>query len=325
MTIFHNDNPTIINDFLNYLLGIKNYSINTIKAYNADLLSFFYFIKEYCEIEVDIKLFNIFILSKVTEADIIAFLVYLNRNHDNNPYTRQRKLSCIRSFYKWLYKKPPYDNKVNPTYNIKNIKKLIRVPKYLDLEQSKKISKIFTLENSMYPERNNTIIYLFLNTGLRLSELVNLNIQDINFNEKYLTIVGKGNKERIVLINESTKKQLLKYLKTRNKGNKIVDINSALFVSHQNKRLGTDGVEDICKKAFKLMGMEDYGYTTHTLRHTAAVLIYQYVKSDLLLLKKFLGHANINSTQIYTHTFNENVKNAVDSNPLNSFNDLKVA
>lgn len=319
MKLNNSENPAILNDFLCYLSNIRNYSINTVNAYSKDLLCFFKFIKEYCEIEVSIKFFNIFILSKVTEADILAFLVYLNQYYDNNPYTRQRKLSSIRSFYKWLYNKPRYSYMTNPTKNISNIKKNYRLPKYLTLEQSKKISKIFTLENSIYPKRNNTIIYLFLNTGLRVSELVNLNIGDINFEKKYIRVIGKGNKERIVYINENTKEVLMNYLKSQNKDNKIININYALFVNHQNCRLGVTGVENICKKAFKLMGLESYYYTTHTLRHTFAVLMYQYSNADILLVKDLMGHESISSTQIYTHVFNEKIKSTFENNPLCNF------
>lgn len=316
MKIDYSKNPKILNDFLKYL-STMNYSIKTIEAYCSDLLLFFRFYKEYSKVDIEIYFFNEIILSRVQTSDIYAFLTYLAQEHNNNPYTRQRKLSSIRSFYNWLFSHyPTFSNKKNPAKDIPNIEKTVRIPKYLNLEQSKKIIKIFTLENSLYPLRNNTIIFLFLNTGLRVSELVSLDIKDVNLNEKYIRLVGKRNKERIVFINEATKKQLSKYIESRFKENAI-DINEPLFINHRNKRLGIDGVEDICEKAYKLMGLENRGYTTHTLRHTAAVLIYQYVKSDILLLKELLGHESISSTEIYTHVFDERAKQAIDNNPLN--------
>lgn len=318
MKINYERNPKILNDFLNYL-KIMNYSLGTIERYNSNLLIFFNFYKEYSNIKTDVSMFNEIILSNVETKDILAFLTYLSQHLDSTPGTRKDKLTSIRSFYKWLFRRyPAFQNKINPASNIPNIKRIISLPKYLNLEQSKKIVKIFTLENSMYPLRNNTIIFMFLNTGLRVSELVNLNVKDINLKEKYIRLVGKGNKERIIYINEATKKQLLKYLAFRFKDNNI-DVNEPLFINHMNKRLGVDGVSNICKNAYKLMGLEKYGYTTHTLRHTFAVLIYHYVKSDIVLLKNLLGHESISSTEIYTHVFNEKVKQAFYSNPLNDF------
>lgn len=326
MKIQYNKNPIILNDFLNYLFNIRNYSINTIQNYCLDILSFFKFLKSYFNINIPIKEFNITILSKVQQKDIIAFLVYLNFHKNNTGATRQRKLFSIRAFYKWLFNNyPNYNNYINPTKDIPNIEKVIRLPKYLTLEQSKKLITIFTLNNCRYPLRNNTIISLFLNTGLRLSELSNLNINDINFEDKYIKITGKGNKERKIFINDITKHGLLKYLKTRIKNKSNININEPLFVSQQNKRLGINGISNICKNAFKLMELEEYGYTPHTLRHTFATIIYQYVKPDVVLLKEYLGHNSIAVTQIYTHINKENLKKAVDNHPLNIYISKKAA
>lgn len=316
MKINYERNPKILNEFVKYLQTM-NYSLESIRKYNSNLLMFFEFYKEYSKILTDVTMFNEFILSGVKKADILAYLTYLSQHLDNSPKTRQFKLTCIRSFYKWLFNRNPiFKNKVNPTKDIPNIERIVRLPKYLNLEQSKKIVKIFTLENCIYPLRNNTILFMFLNTGLRVSELVGLNIKDVNLKDKYIRVIGKGNKERTVYINDATKKQLLKYYAYRFK-NEEIDINEPLFVNHMNKRLGTDGINDICRRAYKLMGLEEYGYTTHTLRHTFAVLIYHYVKSDILLIKDLLGHESISSTEIYTHIFNKKVKQAVDDNPLN--------
>lgn len=318
MKINYTKNPYILNSFLKYLIYVKNYSINTIEAYYLDLLCFFGFVKKYKNIEVEIKYFNIFILSKITQADILAFLVYLNQYLNNNPYTRQRKLSSIRTFYDWLFNHySSCCNKINPTNDIPNIEKTIRLPKYLNLKQAKKISNIFTKENCNYPERNNTIIQLILNTGMRASELINLNINNINFKDKYIKVIGKGKKERIIFISETTKQLLLEYLKVRNHHNSLVDVSDPLFLNMQNKRLGIDGLEYICKKAYKLAGLDNFGYTVHTLRHTAAVLLYQYENTDILILKEFMGHATLSSTQIYTHVFNERIKSSIENNPLN--------
>ncbi len=326
MKVNYDENPRILNNFLNYLEGIRGYTEETIKAYNSDLLQFFNFIKTYLEIQVNIKDFNIFILLQVKETDVIAFLVYLNFNRNNTANTRQRKLCAVRRFYKWLLSTHPTIQKENPTKSVPTLKKIVRLPRHLSLDQAKKIQEIFTLENTKFPARNNCIVSLFLNTGIRASELINIDLKDINFNNNSIKIYGKGNRERIVYFSNSCKEKLLKYIRVRNKNKEIIDINEALFISYQNKRIGIDGIEDVCKKAYELMGLKKCGYTTHTLRHSAATLIYIYVAQDILLLKRFLGHARLSTTEIYTHVYNKQAKEAVDKNPLNNeFLEEKVA
>lgn len=317
MQLLDERNPQILNDFLNYLFNVRNYSINTIKNYDYDLLSFFDFLKFYFKIGIDVKDFTIFVLSKVKEKDLYAFLVYLNFNKNNSGDTRARKISSIRHFYKWLSINYPTLKIINPTENIGNIQTSVRLPKALSLEQAKALINIFNITNSRYPLRDNTIIILFLNTGLRLSELSNININDINIDDKSIKIIGKGNKQRIVYINEKTLAQLLKYLNHRTKGNIDFTSEDPLFINHQHKRLGIDGISDICKKAFKLANIEEYGYTPHSLRHASAMIIYNEVSEDILLVKEFLGHASISTTQIYTYLDNKTVRKAADNHPLN--------
>ena len=311
------EKPKILYDYLNYLLIQKSYSKETIKSYNTNLLLFFKFIKEYLKIKVEIKDFNIFILLQVTEADIIAFLMYCNYSKNNNPYTRQNKLIIIRGFYKWiLHTFPDGELHKNPALAIENIRKVVRLPKYLNLEQSKKIQKVFNKTNSTNPERNNAIICLFLSTGIRVSELTSINLKDINLTQKEIQIIGKGNKERIVFFSEYCKQQLEKYLELRNKDKKEANNEEPLFLNDKKERFTRYGVYYICKKAFELIGIKDNHYSPHTLRHTSATLLYMYVKKDTLLLKKFLGHDSIASTQIYTHIHNTDLKEAIAKNPL---------
>ena len=320
MKLDFSNNPKILNNFLNYLQVVYNYSENTIKAYNSDLMQFFKFIKDILEIPVSVKEFNIFILLKVRKMDIIAFLIHINFTNNNSPYTRQRKLSAIRSFYKWLLSTYPIGySKENPARWIPNIEKVERVPRYLNLEQAKRIQEVFTLENCKFPLRNNAIISLFLNSGMRAGELININLSDINFSQNSILVRGKGNKERTVYFSNSCKDKLLKYIAYRNRKQAVVKMHEPLFISYQNKRVGIDCIEDICQKAYELIGVGDRGYTTHTLRHTTASLIYIYVKQDILLLKEILGHVNISTTEIYTHVYNEKVKDAVNKNPLNDY------
>lgn len=286
MQFVFKNSPKIIISFLNYLSASLGYSINTLKAYNTDLIQFFKFIKTYHNLEIDINNFSVFVLLKVKKQDILAFQVYLNYNRNNSPYSRQRKIYSIRAFYEWLLLSFPGND--NPTNSLPNIPKIVRLPKCLTLEEAKKIQKVFTLENSRFALRNNTIISLFLHTGMRVSELLSLNVGNIDFNDSSICVIGKGNRERKVYLNKFCKEQLSKYLKNRFKDVQKVNVNVPLFVGVRNKRLGIDGVEVICKNAYKLIGLEDKNYTTHTLRHTAASIIYNYVQEDILILKEFL-------------------------------------
>lgn len=317
MRLLDKRNPQILNDFLNYLFNIRNYSINTIKNYDYDLLSFFYFLKFYLKIEVDVKDFTVFILSSVKEKDLYAFLIYLNFNKDNSGESRARKISSIRKFYKWLSINYPTMKIINPVENVKNIQKSLRLPNVLSLEQAKSLINIFNISNSRYPLRDNTIIILFLNSGLRISELSNININHLNIENKTINIVGKGNKQRIIFINNYTLDQLIKYLNYRK--NCDIDFSSPepLFINHQKKRLGIDGISDVCKKAFKLANIDKYGYTPHSLRHTSAMIIYNETSEDILLVKEFLGHSSVCTTQIYTCLEKKTLKKAIDNHPLN--------
>lgn len=185
--------PKILEKYLNYLIAIKGCSKNTVVAFSSDLMQFFTFIKEYKSIPVSTKDFTVFILLQIQEPDIIAFLVYLNYNKSNNPYTRQRKITALKSFYKWIfsvYHKIVHNQK-NPTSGLASIRKIDRLPHYLTLNQAKEIQNIFNLSNTRFPKRNNAIITLFLSSAIRLSELININICDIDFNANTIVIFRK--------------------------------------------------------------------------------------------------------------------------------------
>lgn len=305
----------ILKKFINYLLINKNYSSNTAKAYYKDLKLFFEFIKSYLNWNIDINDINVFLLSTVEENVIYSFMVYLNIYKNNSSSSRKRKLSSIKSFYKWLFIK--YYNllkdKKNPTANISKIQSTERLPKYLSLEDAKKLQFVFNNTNSKFALRDNTIIILFLNCGLRISELINCDVSDLDLENKTLNVLGKGNKQRIIYLNDYVVNQLEKYLETRK------DDYKPLFLNNRNERLRISVVTNICKKAFEITGLEEYQYTTHSLRHTAATLLYKYGKVDIRIIQEFLGHETITSTEIYTHVNNEQIRNAVNSNPLSNF------
>lgn len=313
------DNPAILNEFLDYLFFIKKYSINTVKEYSYDLMLFLKFLKDYMNISKNVSEFDIFVLSKVREEDILAFLVYLNYSRDDSGVTRKRKLASIKSFFKWLFANYPIGNIENPAINIQFCQIEERLPKYINLENAKKIMHIYNDNNSRYAIRNNTILSIFLNCGLRVSELSKINLNDIDLENKTIKIVGKGNKERIVYLNDYVVLQIKKYLQLRNKDIEVINLEDPLFLSSRKGRLTISAIQNICLTAYKLADLDDYGYTTHTLRHTAATIIYQYVKPDILLIKKILGHSTVMSTQIYTHISDKKIKECFDKNPLSDF------
>ena len=319
-SINYEENPAILNDFLEYLRNMRNYSIGTIKGYENDLNIFFKFILKYKHIQISFSKITIFTIFQIAKSDIIAYLVYLNYYKNNCSITRKRKIAAIKTFFKWIYINVPGIRKENPTTDIPTVQSIVRLPKYLSLKEAKTIQNIFNKRNCIYYIRNNTIITLFLTTGIRLNELINIKLQDIDFEKKSINIVCKGNKERVVYFSEHCKQQLLKYLSIRSNANCKEDF---LFLSNQNKRISKGSVESICKKAYKLMGLENKNYTVHTLRHTAATIYFEFNNRDILLLKEILGHSTILSTEIYTHTYNNLVKEAINKNPLNNF--VKVA
>ena len=172
--------PKILENYLDYLIAIKGCSLNTSKAFSSDIMLFFTFLQKYKNIPVSTNSFNIFIILQIKESDVFAFLVYLNYSRDNNAYTRQRRITAIKSFYK-----------MNPTLGIPFIRKIERLPQYLKLSQAKEIQNIFNPSNTRFPKRNNAIITLFLSSGIRLSELINIDIADINFDNNNIIIFRK--------------------------------------------------------------------------------------------------------------------------------------
>ncbi len=306
--------PKVLLDFKKYLISTKNYSPITAKEYCNDLISFFKYIQNYLNLDIDIKDISVFILADITEDVIFSFLVFLNYNKDNCAITRQRKLSSIKTFYKWLLslKYPSFKNKKNPAENIPSITRIERLPKCINFDKAKELQNIFNNSNCKYPKRNNAIITLFLQTGIRISSLLKLNISDIDFNNKTANIIAKGNKEDTIYLNDYTITKIKEYLNTRSFDN------DALFISERNKRISKETVEHICKKAFELSGIANKGYSAHTFRHTAASLYFKKT-GDILVVKNILGHKSISSTEIYLHIDNQELKNAVDANPLNDY------
>lgn len=318
-------NPEFVNSFLDYSLTILNKSPNSVKEYNYDLNMFLKYLKVHFKMtnetdfkKIIIKDITIDTIKKVTSEDLLSFLSYLALNQNAKPATRARKISTLRIFFSFLSQKAKLIEN-NPAQNIETPKKEKRMPKYLSLDDSKKLLDVTMDENDENKERDYAIITLFLNCGLRLSELVGINIQDINFEECKLTVIGKGNKERTIYLNKACINTIKAYLDVRPKeGIKLDNKNSqkALFLSKRRERISNRTVQYIVERELRKAGLDTSKYSTHKLRHTAATLMYQYGNVDIRALQELLGHESIATTEIYTHVNNEQVRNAVESNPL---------
>ena len=318
------DNPDYVNSFLDYTATILNKSPNTIKEYNYDLANFLRFIKIHFKIVSDeIPLnqisFNdipIDIIKKIKLDDIHAYLFYLKNNFKSKPSTLSRKVSSIRVFFNYLCQKTDLIE-INPAQNLETPKLEKRLPKYLSLDDSKKLLNA-TSQETRNNKRDYAIITLFLNCGMRLSELVGINIKDIDFSECKLNVIGKGNKERTIYLNKACIKCLQEYLPTRPRDGIKFNSRDALFLSERKERISNRTVQYIVKKELKAAGLDTNKYSVHKLRHTAATLMYQYGNVDIRALQELLGHESISTTEIYTHVANQQVRNAVDSNPLSN-------
>ena len=327
--ILTDQNPEFLNSFLDYSITILNKSPNSVKEYNYDLNMFLKYMKIHFKLtnetdmnKISIKDFDIDTLKRITSNDILSFVSYLALNNNNKPATRARKISTIRIFFLYLSQKAQIIE-INPAQNIETPKKEKRMPKYLSLEDSQKLLDAVIDEDSENKERDYAIITLFLNCGLRLSELVGINVKDIDFSECKLNVIGKGNKERTIYLNPACVKAISDYLSVRPKeGIKADNKKSAdaLFLSKRRERISNRSVQNIVNKELLRAGLDTTKYSTHKLRHTAATLMYQYGNVDIRALQELLGHESISTTEIYTHVNNEQVRNAVEANPLSNYN-----
>lgn len=323
--INHEENPDYLNSFLDYTVTILNKSPNTVKEYNYDLAMFLRFIKMRFNMTNEEEFSNITIkdipldtIKKIELDDIHAFLSYLTTTYHSKAATRARKASSIRVFFNYLSAKANLIE-INPAQNLETPKLDRRLPKYLSLEDSKKLLNVTANNDNRNAKRDYAIITLFLNCGMRLSELVGININDIDFSENKMTVIGKGNKERAVYLNKACINAIKEYLDVRPKeGIKTDKLNSknALFLSERKERISRRTVQHIVDKELLAAGLDTKKYSTHKLRHTAATLMYQYGNVDIRALQEVLGHESISTTEIYTHVANEQARDAIENNPL---------
>lgn len=316
--------PVILRDFLTYLQTIKGKSINTVQVYFYDLRVFFRFLKVHRNLVdknidfdmIDICDVDVALIKTITLSDLYAFMSYVSNSRDNTSYARARKVASLKSFFNYLFTKAKLID-VNPASELESPKILKRLPRYLNVEESKQL--LSSVSTGTYTERDYAILALFLNCGMRLSELVGINLNNIKNNS--LTVIGKGDKERIIPLNSACMEAIEAYMKVR-PVNGVKDKN-ALFISGRKQRISKESVQKIVKKYIKQAGLDPQRYSTHKLRHTAATLMYKYGKVDIRALQELLGHESISTTEIYTHLDKEQLKDAVDRNPLSEFSRTK--
>ena len=268
--------------------------------------------------KITIKDIPLSTIKQIKLDDIHAFLSYLTNTYHSKAATRARKASSIRVFFNYLSQKANLIE-FNPAQNLETPKLDKRLPKYLSLEDSKRLLNVAGSDDNRNNKRDYAIITLFLNCGMRLSELVGINIKDINFSECQMTVIGKGNKERTIYLNKACMTAINNYLAVRPvEGIKTDKANSknALFLSERKERISRRTVQYIVDKELRVAGLDTSKYSVHKLRHTAATLMYQYGNVDIRALQEVLGHESISTTEIYTHVANQQARDAIENNPL---------
>lgn len=322
----YHDCPQILRDFLVYHENIKGQSQLTISEYYLDLRMFLRFMKLMRNDmpistgldDIDIRDIDIAFIREIDTSDIFDFLSYLANDRAVNPESsapeygispaaRARKLSAIKSFYKYLTVRTKQLQE-NPVADLEYPKLRKSLPKYLTMDQCSALLQAVSGPNE---KRDYAILMLFLNCGIRRSELVGLNLSDVY--EDRIRVVGKGNKERFVYFGSSCRKAIDAYLPIRNK--QVLTDNRALFGSRDNNRISVTAVHRLVKKALLQAGLDSTQFSAHKLRHTAATMMLSG-GVDVKTVQEVLGHENLNTTQIYTHIENTELKIAAQANPL---------
>ena len=320
------DSPQLLLDFLSYHETIKAHSQRTVDEYYLDMRNFFRYLKQLRDPalsgkrldEIDIRDVDLAFISRITLTDIYGYLTYLSRervqhqhseisNKGLNAASRARKLATIRSFFNYICNKR-HLLEDNPCKDVDTPKQMKSLPRYLTLDES--LSLLDSVDGANR-ERDYCILTLFLNCGLRISELIGLDVTDIH--DDALRVLGKGNKVRVVYLNQACKDALARYLAVR-RPISGKDKN-ALFLSSQNKRISRSMVHALVKKHLSAAGLDSDKYSSHKLRHTAATLMLQN-GVDVKAVQEVLGHEHLNTTEIYTHIDNEALRVAAKANPL---------
>ncbi|MBQ1848083.1 MAG: tyrosine-type recombinase/integrase [Clostridia bacterium] len=327
----------ILRDFARYKINVQSRSQLTVDEYLLDLRIFFKFVKAYrarsknsrdpyTEEEiysVPIDDCNDDFIRTINADDIYSFIDYLRGDRDIKPRSIQRKLSAIKSLFKFATTTRVI--KTNPARDIDHSASKVTLPKYLTLTESEDLLNTISSEkDSITKKRDYAIILTFLNTGMRLSELVSINMEDFDRDFTSLIVTGKRSKQRIIYINEAVKLAISDYRAALSDEQKAVtDPKSKnrhpVFLSNRNARISNKTVQWLVGKHLKEAGFEYKQLSTHKLRHTAATLMYREGGVDVRVLQDILGHEQLSTTQIYTHVASEDVERAVRKNPLANF------
>ncbi|WP_418706543.1 tyrosine recombinase XerC [Anaerotruncus massiliensis (ex Liu et al. 2021)] len=316
------DCPNYLSEFLFYMLTIKGRSQRTVDAYYIDLRTFLRYIKcvklvngnpddpEFFD-QLSIRDIPLETVASITLSDVYQFLNYAASDRDNNAKTRSRKVSSIRALFNYLTVKSGV-LKTNPVENLEVPSVRKSMPRYLTLEESLELLTHVDPASPSY-ERDFCIVTLFLNCGMRLSELVGINLYDIR--DDTIKLLGKGNKERVIYLNDACRKALDAYLVKRKPAQGVKD-RDALFLSSRGTRISPRRVEQIIEECLRNAGLSGQGYSPHKLRHTAATLMYQHGGVDIRVLKEILGHVSLSTTEIYTHVSDRQMEKAAKQSPL---------
>ena len=317
--------PQFLRDYASYLAVIKGNSEKTVCEYLLDLRTFFRFITmrrtgltlDADEFEkISIRNMTINDIRDISAQNIIDYLMFAGFERANNTTTRMRKLSSLRSFFHYAHGKRHYVDS-NPTSDVDAPKKSKTLPKYLTVDEAVSLLEAVKGDTeSKTVTRDYAIITLFLNTGMRLSELVGLNIESFDSQLTTVKVLGKGSKERIIYLNDAAKGAVMDYIRIRLDPRHIRTEDNAFVLSGRQTRISAKTVQWVVYKYLDIAGLGARGLSVHKLRHTAATLMYQTGKVDIRVLKDILGHEQLNTTQIYTHVVDRNLEEAMENNPL---------
>lgn len=317
--------PPLVRDFASYKSAIQNCSVKTVSEYLLDLRTFFRFLVADRQgispesekfLEIDISELDLDFMKSISTEDIYGFLMYSGTVRQNMWSAKARKLSAVKAFFKFLTVKRKL-LEVNPAIDIESPKPKKALPKVLSMEEAKLLlDAVKNDKESKSSVRDYAIITLFLNCGMRVSELVGIDLSDIDHELRSLRVVGKGNKERIVYLNDACRFAIGDYISERLQSDQSKLTTKALFLSSRDQRISVKTVQWMVYKYLDLAGLGSKHYSVHKLRHTAATLMYQSGNVDVRVLKDILGHEQLNTTQIYTHISNESMEKAMAQNPL---------
>ena len=314
----------VLDQYSNYMLAVLGRAELTVTEYKYDIICFFRFWKrDHGKVpkdtpleEIDITDITVKDIGRVSTDDLLVFLIWLNREKQLSNSSRARRIASLKSFFKYCHSKKHLIDS-NPAYDLETPKIGKRNPKYLTLEQSTELLQTAFDAPTESNERDYCMLTLFLNCGMRLSELRGIDIDDIH--DTVLTVIGKGNKERTIYLNKACLDAIEDWMRVRSNIKIKPSHSKALFVSKRGTRISDDMIQISIKRLMAQAGIDTKVYSVHKLRHTAATLMYKYGHVDIRNLQQILGHQSVSTTQIYTHVDDEQLQKAVDSNPLAGF------